>query len=100
MKGSSGQGNRNSHLTLVVADNSAAVGLNDLSQLRGGPVAVRNPARELAVPHAVVSAQELPVVFGKVGDGVAVRELEGSARRLSRVLDERISAPSRTCHGL
>ncbi len=44
-----------SHLSLVVADEGAAVGLDDGRQSRSIEVAARDPARKLVVPHAVVA---------------------------------------------
>lgn len=73
-------------LALVVADERAAVVLNHSRQVRGGELAVGNPARKLVVPHAVVTAEELAVCFREVGNLVTTRESECAARRFRRVL--------------
>ena len=72
-------------LALEVADERAAVVLDDGRQVRSGELSVRHPARELVVPHAVVSAEELPVRLREVRDLLPARERERPARRLRRV---------------
>ena len=72
-------------LALEVADKRAAVVLDDGRQVRSGELAVGDPARELVVPHAVVSAEELPVRLREVRDLLPAREHERPARRLRSV---------------
>lgn len=60
--------------------------LDHSGQVRSRELAIRDPARELVVPHAVVSAQELAIRLREVRDDVPVCECERSTRGLSRVL--------------
>ena len=59
--------------------------LNDGRQVRGSELAVRDPARELVVPHAVVAAEELAVRLREVRDLVPAGEREGPAGWLCRI---------------
>ena len=67
--------------------------LDDSGQVRSGELAVGDPARELIMPHAVMSAKQLAVRPGEIRDNVPIGERERSARRLSRVL----SVQNRIC---
>ena len=73
-------------MALVMADERAAVILDDRRQLRSSELAVRHPARELVVPDAVVTTEELAVCLGKVGDLVAAGESEGTFSGLRSIL--------------
>ena len=73
-------------LALEVADERAAVVLDDGRQVRSGELAVRHPARELVVPHAVVTAKQLPIALRELRDLVSSRERERAPLRLRRVL--------------
>ena len=74
-------------LTLVVADKSTAVVLNDACQGVDSPGTAGDPARELVVPDAVVPAEELAVRLREVGNHVTIRERECPLLGLSRILD-------------
>ena len=76
-------------LALEVADERAAVVLDDGRQVRSGELSVGDPARELVVPHAVMATEELAVLLREVRNLVAPREGERAARRLRRVLSVR-----------
>ena len=73
-------------MALVVPNERATVVLDDRREVRGREAAVRDPARELVVPHAVVPAEELPVRLGEVRDLVPARECERAPLGLRRVL--------------
>ena len=75
-----------SHLSLVVADESRAVGLDDGGQSGSIEVATGHPAGELVVPDTVVATEEHAVGLGEVGDLVAATEGELAARRLGCIL--------------
>ena len=66
------------HLSLVVTDKRAAVVLDDRRQLRRSELAVGHPARQLVVPDAIVTTEELAVCLGKVCNLVATGESEGA----------------------
>ena len=53
-------------MALVVADERAAVVLDDRRQVGRGELSVGDPARQLVVPHAVVSTEELTICLGEV----------------------------------
>ena len=74
------------HLSLIVTDKRAAVVLDDGRQLRSRELAVRHPARQLVVPDAVVTTEELAVCLGKVCDLVAAGESEGTFRGFGSIL--------------
>ena len=69
-----------------MADERAAVVLDDRRQVRSSELAVCDPARELVVPDTVMSAEELAVRFRKVRNLVAAREGESSPRWLGSIL--------------
>ncbi len=95
---------QHSHLSLVVSDDRAAVVLDDLRKLLCIEVPGSYPARELLVPDAVVTceniqffhifgpfktvvtAQQHPVGLRQVRDLVALREREHVLLGLGRVL--------------
>ena len=69
-----------------MTDERAAVVLDDGRQLRSRELAVGHPARQLVVPDAVVSTEELAVCLGKVGDLVAAGESKGTFSGLRSIL--------------
>ena len=73
-------------MALVVADEGAAVVLDDGGEVGSGELPVGHPARELVVPDAVVPAEELAVRLGKVGDLVTAGEGERSTCWLRSIL--------------
>ena len=77
---------RHLHLSLIVTDERAAVVLDDGRQLRSGELAVRHPARQLIVPDAVVTTEELAVCLCEVSDLVAAGESELTLGGLSSIL--------------
>lgn len=74
---------------LVAADKCAAVVLNDGCQVGGSEAAIGHPARELVVPDAVVSTEELAVSLRQVSDLITAREGERAASRFRSVLHKR-----------
>ena len=74
------------HLSLIVTDEGAAVVLDDGRQLRSSELAVRHPARELVVPDAVVTTEELAVSLCEVCDLVTAGERELTLGGLSSIL--------------
>ena len=69
-----------------MADERAAVVLDDGRQVIGSEASVGHPARELVVPHAVVPAEKLAIGLRQVRDLVTAREGELAARGLGSVL--------------
>ena len=69
-----------------MSDEGTTVGLNDVGEIRCGELSIRNPARELVVPHAVVPTEKLSVRLRQVGDLVTAREGELAARGFGSVL--------------
>ncbi len=69
-----------------MSDERAAVHRDHVCQIRSRELPVRDPARELVVPHAVMPAQQLPVLLRQARNHVPARERERPARRLRRVL--------------
>ncbi len=77
---------KHSHLSLVVADDRTAVGLDDRRQLGCGEVAARDPAGQLVVPNTVVPAQKLAIRLREVRDHIAVCERKRPLGGLGRIL--------------
>ena len=69
-----------------MTDERAAVVLDDRRQLRSGELAVGHPARELVVPHAVMSSEELSVGLRQVRDLITSRKGERALLRLCSIL--------------
>ena len=46
------------------------VGLDDVREIRCGKLPVRDPARELVVPNAIVPPEQLAVLLGQIGNHV------------------------------
>ena len=62
-----------------MADEGAAVVLNDSGEVGLGESAAGYPGRELAVPDTVVSTKELSVLLREVGNDITAAEGEGPA---------------------
>ena len=77
---------RHLHLSLIVTNERAAVVLNDGRQLRRRELAIGHPARELVVPDAVVTTEELAIRLCEVCDLVAAGESEGTFRGFGSIL--------------
>ena len=75
-----------SHLAPVVSDKRRAVTLHNERKLGSGERPVRDPVRQLVVPHTVVPAQLLAGAARKVRDDVRVVEREVARGRLGREL--------------
>lgn len=69
-----------------MADEGAAVVLDDGGEVGLGESTAGDPGWELAVPDTVVSTEELTVLLREVGDDITAAEGEGPARGLGRVL--------------
>ena len=69
-----------------MTDERAAVVLDDSRQLRRRELAVGHPARQLIVPDAVVTAEQLAICLCEIRDLVATREREGTFRGLGSIL--------------
>ena len=69
-----------------MTDKRAAVVLDDGRQLRRRELAVGHPARELVVPDAVVTTEELAVCLCEVSDLVTAGERELTLGGLSSIL--------------